>query len=163
MKTCDYCGRKNDDDAVHCRECGTELGVLELPVAEAVEATPEIAAPEPPSFCATTSRANVVATLCPDEAPSLIQFLLSEKIPAVIRKQTEASGLEVTEVVVEESNYDAACDAAERWQAVLIEERERKSGRRCPSCNSWHLNHKMDDKIGIIFKCRDCQLEFTSR
>jgi ribosomal protein L40E len=24
MKVCDYCGRENDDDAIHCRECGTE-------------------------------------------------------------------------------------------------------------------------------------------
>jgi hypothetical protein len=25
MKNCDYCGRENTDDAVHCRECGTRL------------------------------------------------------------------------------------------------------------------------------------------
>ena len=24
MKECDYCGRENEDDAVYCRECGTE-------------------------------------------------------------------------------------------------------------------------------------------
>jgi hypothetical protein len=24
VKECDYCGRENDDDAVYCRECGTE-------------------------------------------------------------------------------------------------------------------------------------------
>lgn len=25
MKKCDYCGRENDEDAVQCRECGTEF------------------------------------------------------------------------------------------------------------------------------------------
>jgi hypothetical protein len=25
MKTCDYCGRENTDDAVHCRGCGTRF------------------------------------------------------------------------------------------------------------------------------------------
>jgi hypothetical protein len=25
MKTCDYCGRENTDDAAHCRECGTRF------------------------------------------------------------------------------------------------------------------------------------------
>ena len=25
MKTCDYCGRENDDAAVRCVECGTEF------------------------------------------------------------------------------------------------------------------------------------------
>ena len=24
MKVCKYCGRENDDEAVHCRECGTQ-------------------------------------------------------------------------------------------------------------------------------------------
>ena len=24
MKECDYCGRENEDDAVYCRECGTQ-------------------------------------------------------------------------------------------------------------------------------------------
>jgi len=27
MKKCAYCGRENDDDLVHCRECGTEFTV----------------------------------------------------------------------------------------------------------------------------------------
>ena len=27
MIACAYCGRGNDDAAVHCRECGTELGL----------------------------------------------------------------------------------------------------------------------------------------
>jgi len=24
MKNCAYCGKENDDDAIHCRECGTD-------------------------------------------------------------------------------------------------------------------------------------------
>jgi hypothetical protein len=27
VKKCSYCGRENSDEAVHCRECGTELVV----------------------------------------------------------------------------------------------------------------------------------------
>jgi hypothetical protein len=27
VKKCSYCGRENTDEAVHCRECGTELAV----------------------------------------------------------------------------------------------------------------------------------------
>lgn len=30
MKNCPYCGRENEDTAVHCHECGTEM-VLLLP------------------------------------------------------------------------------------------------------------------------------------
>jgi len=29
MKTCTYCGRENDDTFATCRECGTELSVIE--------------------------------------------------------------------------------------------------------------------------------------
>ena|SRR6185369_1894602 len=31
MKTCSYCGRENEDDAPHCRECGTEIVVARVP------------------------------------------------------------------------------------------------------------------------------------
>jgi hypothetical protein len=31
MKTCTYCGRKNEDDATRCRECGTEFAVARAP------------------------------------------------------------------------------------------------------------------------------------
>ena len=31
MKECDYCGRENADDAVYCRECGTEQFKGEAP------------------------------------------------------------------------------------------------------------------------------------
>jgi len=31
MKTCDYCGRDNSDDAAHCRECGTRFGPEDEP------------------------------------------------------------------------------------------------------------------------------------
>jgi hypothetical protein len=37
MKKCAYCGRENDDNAVHCSECGTEL----------VQPSPTPAAPAP--------------------------------------------------------------------------------------------------------------------
>jgi len=38
MKVCKYCGRENDDEAVHCRECGTQE--FKTPAAET--APPEL-------------------------------------------------------------------------------------------------------------------------
>ena len=34
MKKCGYCGCENDDNAAHCRECGTEFAVAEVPQAK---------------------------------------------------------------------------------------------------------------------------------
>src|SRR5437016_3066257 len=41
MKTCDYCGHKNDDSAVRCSECGTEE-FKELNKAALLETEPEL-------------------------------------------------------------------------------------------------------------------------
>jgi hypothetical protein len=43
MKTCAYCGRENDDGAVHCRDCGTD----EFEAASRVEALPRVPSPDP--------------------------------------------------------------------------------------------------------------------
>jgi hypothetical protein len=45
MKTCAYCGKENDDDAVCCRECGTE-GFKE----SAAEDKPAEPVPQEPEF-----------------------------------------------------------------------------------------------------------------
>jgi len=46
MKKCAYCGRENEDDAVHCRECGTTE----------FEGSPTVAAPTPGEPVAEQSR-----------------------------------------------------------------------------------------------------------
>jgi ribosomal protein L40E len=48
MKICAYCGRENDDAAIHCRECGTQE--FERPKGEAPEVVPEKAGPELPKW-----------------------------------------------------------------------------------------------------------------
>jgi hypothetical protein len=42
MKNCAYCGRENDDEAVYCRECGTDGFKQPAPVAKPADpVTPE--------------------------------------------------------------------------------------------------------------------------
>jgi len=41
MKFCAYCGRENDDEATHCRECGTEAPKTP-PIKAVSSAVPEI-------------------------------------------------------------------------------------------------------------------------
>ncbi len=68
MKSCDYCGRENADDAICCRECGTRE--FKNPASEASEpveplgtapepAEPEVDASHLPKVCDYCGRENL--------------------------------------------------------------------------------------------------------
>lgn len=107
---------------------------------------------------------QVVAALStPEDAMALIEFLNKERIPSEIRTATEETGLDVTEVLVDDDQYDAACGAAEQWEANIREKAEARPRRRCAACNSPHLEQIADidyektvTKIGTVLRCRDC-------
>jgi Zn finger protein HypA/HybF involved in hydrogenase expression len=97
-----------------------------------------------------------VATLDPVEAPKLLEFLKNERIPAVIRTVTQESGLDASEILVEESYYPTACDVAERWLASVVEEEDKRSGNRCPQCRSSHIERIEHEKLKYVMQCKDC-------
>lgn len=112
--------------------------------------------------CALAKKAmRTVASLEIDGARELLERLKLEGIVADLRTTTEENGLEISEVVVEDDQYERACDLAEAWLAELTEQDEKRSGRRCPKCGSWHLQYVPQEKIGDIWKCRDCGCEFV--
>lgn len=53
MKICAYCGRENDDEAVYCRECGTEE--FKVTAGELAEKAPASALPQKPPESAAPS------------------------------------------------------------------------------------------------------------
>jgi transposase-like protein len=98
-----------------------------------------------------------IARIDPEEAVDLLNLLNKESILGKIQNQIEESGLETIEIFVEDNNYDAACNVAERWQAILVaQEAEKKSKMSCPKCGSRHLGSVENDKFMIVFKCKDC-------
>jgi len=155
MKRCGYCGRENDPSVTCCRECGTELPAPPSPQTqeEIPHSKSELTAPARPA-------SNVVATLCPDEALSLLEFLQKEQIPAEMRTRSEESGLEMKEVLVEDCYYDSACAAAEQWQNAVIEAASKKSGKRCPKCGSWDFEYLSHDKLDHVIQCKKCGCQF---
>lgn len=102
-----------------------------------------------------------VASLEIDAARVLLERLKLEGIVAELRTTTEESGLEVSQIMVEDEQYERACDLAEAWQAELTEQAQKKSGRRCPKCGSWHLQYAPRDPVGEIWKCGDCGCEIA--
>jgi DNA-directed RNA polymerase subunit RPC12/RpoP len=97
-----------------------------------------------------------IASLEVDTARVLLERLRLEGIVGELRTSTAESGLEISEIVVEDDQYERACDLAEAWQTELTERAEKSSGRRCPKCGSWHLRYVPDNKIGDVWKCNHC-------
>ena len=109
----------------------------------------------------TLSVMRSVASLQIDAAHVLLERLRREGIVADLRTTTEESGLEISEIIVEDDQYERACDLAEAWQAELTEQAEKRSGRRCPKCGSSHLRYVPHDTIGDMWKCSGCGCEIA--
>jgi hypothetical protein len=70
-------------------------------------------------------------------------------------------GTDVTDIVVESSNYERACDVAEAWAAELDAESRKRSKRRCPKCRSTRVDYVPHEKLDYVFRCNDCGCEFA--
>jgi Putative prokaryotic signal transducing protein/zinc-ribbon domain len=95
MKNCAYCGKENDDEAVYCRECGTEE--FQKPAAAEKPAEPPTPEPKPTSakleFMTPTPQemeadlVNLIRCRTLGEADLLVAQLETAGIPAFIPDQ----------------------------------------------------------------------------
>jgi len=106
---------------------------------------------------------QTLATLDPETAKVLVDFLAKEGIASETQAATDENGLDVTDILVADELYDRGCDATEKWQAALAAEAERRTQRRCPSCHSPNVEHvdgvdyeKTLTKITALYRCKDC-------
>ena len=74
-----------------------------------------------------------VASLEPESAAELLERLKQEAIPAEARTVSQESGIDVTDIVVENQNYERACDVAEKWADERTAEAAKRPTRRCPN------------------------------
>jgi hypothetical protein len=68
MKLCDYCGRENEDEAVYCRECGTQE--FTKPGIEVTEAAQPSEEPEPPESELVVSDVPTTCAWCGRQNPA---------------------------------------------------------------------------------------------
>jgi Putative prokaryotic signal transducing protein/zinc-ribbon domain len=95
MKKCAYCGKENEDDAVYCRECGTEdfqtpasaekPAKLVTPELESAPAKLEFLTPTPQEM--QMDLVNLIRCPTLGEADRLVAQLESAGIPAFIPDQ----------------------------------------------------------------------------
>ena len=70
-----------------------------------------------------------IASLEAKVAGELSERLKTEAIPVEVRTVTQDSGLEFSEILVEDGYYERACDVAEAWEAERAAEAESRSKR----------------------------------
>jgi hypothetical protein len=105
---------------------------------------------------------KTIASLELRQTPEILERLKREAIPATVRTLTQESGLEISEITVEDGFYDRGCDVVEAWYAEQLSAAKKQSGIYCPRCGSRNYNRAWDDRIGYINKCKDCGYEFAS-
>ena len=84
-------------------------------------------------------------------------------LAAELRTDVRDGGLEIGEILVDDSQYDRACDIADAWEAERQAEEERKSYRRCPKCRSARLEYGPHETLGYVYRCKDCGAEIVFR
>jgi len=101
-----------------------------------------------------------IASLEARVAGELLERLKTETIPIEVRTVRQDSGLNFSEISVEDSDYERACDVAEAWQAEQDAEAEKQSKRHCPKCGSGLLDYVWLDNLTPSAKCKHCGHEF---
>jgi zinc ribbon protein len=95
MKTCNHCGRENEDQATRCRECGAELDSRQgLPHTAVLEIGPD-------------ERLEHMAVLDNEVQAELVEAMLSErKIPHILQSYHDSA-------------YDGLFQMGKGWGRIL--------------------------------------------
>jgi hypothetical protein len=103
----------------------------------------------------------VAALNSPDAAGELLRQLGAASIPAEIRTVThEESGLEFSEVHVDDTHFEKACELADAWQTEAEAAWNQKYGTPCWKCGSKNIERIPHDKLEAVRRCKDCGAEF---
>src|SRR5882757_7745381 len=103
---------------------------------------------------------KTIASLEVGQMGEILDRLKKQEIPAEIRTITQESGLEMSEIMVEDSYFDRGCDVVEAWYAEELAEK-KKTGVYCRKCGSRNYDRTWDETIRDIYKCKDCGEEFV--
>jgi predicted RNA-binding Zn-ribbon protein involved in translation (DUF1610 family) len=102
------------------------------------------------------------ASLEVGQTPEVLERLKKEGIPAHIRTLTHESGLEFSEIIVDDGFYGRGCDVVERWYSEQLAAAKKGSGVYCRNCGSRNYDRAWNERIGYIYKCKDCGYDFAT-
>lgn len=104
---------------------------------------------------------KTVAILDPEAAARLVEHLQQAGIRGESRALIEESGLESAEVLVDDDQYDRACEASEQWQEAIVNEAQKRVSQTCPKCGTPQAMERVQDghyeDLGlVVFRCKQC-------
>ena len=101
-----------------------------------------------------------IATIETSLARQLLERLKESAISAELRSTADQTGLELSDVLVEEIYYERACDIAESWEA---ERRALADKRwpRCPKCRERKWEQVRHEKLDYVYRCKNCGCELV--
>ena len=103
---------------------------------------------------------KTIASLELGQTGEILERLRKQGIPAKIQTVTEESGLEMSEILVEDSDVDRGCDVVETWHEDRLANQRRRDSVYCRKCGSRNYDRTWDERIGFVCRCRDCGDEF---
>jgi len=120
------------------------------------DAAPANTAPIPPA----PEGKRVIFSMAAGQGAEILERLQKAGVPFEVKTATEASGLEMSEIIVEEAFFDRGCDVVEAWSDEKQAEMEKRAARWCPRCGSPNSGRIPHESLGYAYKCKDCGNEF---
>ncbi len=103
---------------------------------------------------------KIIASLEASVATGLVERFRTEMIPTEVRTVTQDSGLDFTEIQVQDDDYERACKVAQKWDEERVAEAENRSKWSCGKCGSKHISmSKLGEDHGFKGKCKNCGCE----
>jgi hypothetical protein len=103
---------------------------------------------------------KIVASLPPQDAAEVSKLLAKEHIPCEAQVADDGSGLDMTQLLVRDEDYEKACDAIDGWEEAVAAERHKQLARRCPKCRSQDWEEVEDSHFAnaelTVLRCKAC-------
>jgi len=80
---------------------------------------------------------RVAGLLAAEQAAELADLLRSKRVRCELRTKAEEGGVQSTEVLVEDHDYEQACEIAEQWVTAYNAAVHQKMRIRGPKCGSF--------------------------
>lgn len=104
---------------------------------------------------------KTIASLEVGHTGELLERLRKEAIPTNIHVITIESGLEMTEIMVQDAYYERGCAVVQAWHAEQLAKSKKRSGVSCPKCGSRNYDRISDARNRETYKCKDCGYQFA--